>query len=134
MCSILFSVTKRGASILEVVRASYDAVLILSFFQLITAYLSYVKNKGLTKSKIISTILERGKIEWPIFNFFLPCFPVWKMETPEKAAKAYNFLKAMCLQYTCISFTFSGLLIALIAITFVNGDPSKELIVKVSQI
>ena len=132
MYSILLSPTKRGVTIVEVVRTSYDAVMILSFFQLITAYMCYKEDQGLVKEQIYETVMDKGKIEFPVLNFFIPCFPVWKMDSRHKAMKAYNTMKALCLQYSVVSFAFSGLLVALIFITFVNGDPSKLFIVKVS--
>ena len=131
MISILFTPTKRGVTILEIVRAAYDAVMILSFFQLISAYMCYVENEGLVKEKIYSTVLDRGIIEYPVIKFFIPCFPKWKIDTRQKATKAYNLMKALCLQYSVVSFSFSALMIILITISYVDGDASNLPIVKV---
>ena len=133
MSSLLFVQYIKGILLIEVVRATYDAVLILAFFQLIAAYMGYIQDEGIDAAKIQDTIVRRGFIRWPILDFFLPCFPKWIVNTKKEANRVFNTLKFMCLQYTFVNFAFSSLIITIIAVAFVRSEKPDSKAINVNK-
>ena len=131
MCSVLFSPTKRGSTIIEVVRATYEAILILSFFNLIVAYVCFEDGKGIRKNKMQECLLQMRELRWPVIDWVFPCWR-WQIKTKKTATRVFNTLKFLCLQNMFINFTFSGETIVLVAVTYVGGDSSKIPLIKVN--
>lgn len=66
MITTLFVKTQYMGEILAVLRATYEAVLILSFFHLIVAYLCYREGRGVQIERMYECMIDKGLMMWTI--------------------------------------------------------------------
>lgn len=66
MITTLFVNTEYISEIFSVLRAMYEAVLIISFFQLIVAFLCFEEDKGVKIERMYECLEKKGMMMWTI--------------------------------------------------------------------
>lgn len=66
MFATLFVNTEYMSEIFSVLRAMYEAFLIISFFQLIVAYLCFIEGEGVHIERMYECLEEKGMMMWTI--------------------------------------------------------------------
>lgn len=58
--------THSKVQIILAIRSAYEAILIVSFFHLIVAYVCYKEGTGIIKERIYYILVKKGRFEWAL--------------------------------------------------------------------